>query len=107
ESFVAEAEQEALESVMRVDAHDVPDDRPAADLDHRLRTVLGLFPQTGAPPAAQDHDRDLRLWFQRRHGGGTDSSGRSTRAAYIWSAGVAWAAGCSISRYADFLMPQT
>ena len=36
--------------------HDVPEQRPAADLDHRLGTKLGLFAHTGALAPAQQDD---------------------------------------------------
>src|SRR5439155_26299402 len=39
----------------------------AADLDHRLRAVLGLLAQARAAPAAEDQDRYRRLG-QRTHG---------------------------------------
>ena len=57
-------EQEALEPLRRVDLDHVPEDRPAADLDQRLRHRLGPLPQPRPAPAAEDDDR--RLPFSSR-----------------------------------------
>ena len=53
-ALVAERQHELVEAVARVVLHDVPQDRPAADLDERLRTHLGLLGQARARAAAQD-----------------------------------------------------
>ena len=55
-ALVAEREHELVEAVARVVLHDVPQDRPAADLDERFRTHLGLLGQARAGAAAQDDD---------------------------------------------------
>ncbi len=55
-ALVAEAEDELVVAPHRVVAHDVPEDRLAADLDHRLRDALGLLAHAHAEPAAEDHD---------------------------------------------------
>ena len=55
-ALVAEREHELIEAVPRVVLHDVPQDRPSADLDERLRTDLGLFGESCARAAAQDDD---------------------------------------------------
>src|SRR5262249_47374963 len=54
---VAEAQDEVLVPVPGVKAHDVPEDRGAADLDHRLGLALGLLAEARALTAAQNHDR--------------------------------------------------
>ena len=56
-ALVAERQHELVEAVPRVVLHDVPEDRPAADLDERLRPHLGLLGQARARAAAQNHDR--------------------------------------------------
>ena len=40
----------------RVVAHDVPQDRPVADPDHRLRGALGLLAHPHAEASAEDDD---------------------------------------------------
>ena len=64
-ALVAEAEDEVVVTPARVVAHDVPEDRPAADLDHRLRDALRRLAHANAEAAAEDHDLhgrpDLRL----------------------------------------------
>src|SRR5262249_31719729 len=55
-ALVAEADDEVVEAVGGVDLHDVPQDRPAADLDHRLRTEMRLFADARAHAAGEDHD---------------------------------------------------
>src|SRR6185503_8795567 len=57
--LVAEAEHETVEPVVAVELHDVPKDRPWADLDHRLGAVLGLLAQARPLAAAEDDHRDL------------------------------------------------
>jgi hypothetical protein len=42
-ALVAEADHEVVEAVVAVDLHDVPQDRPLADLDHRLGLGGGLL----------------------------------------------------------------
>src|SRR6185295_2838404 len=54
-----EAEDEAVQAVSAVDLHDVPEDRLRADLDHRLRPVLGLLAQPRALAAAEDDHRHV------------------------------------------------
>ena len=53
---VAEAEDELRVPEVGVVAHDVPQNRPVADPDHRLRDALRLLPHAHAEPAAEDHD---------------------------------------------------
>jgi hypothetical protein len=54
-ALVPEANDEVVEAVLAVDFHDVPEDRSSADLDHRLRADAGLFGQTSAHSAGEDH----------------------------------------------------
>ena len=60
-ALVAEAEDELVVAPHRVVAHDVPEDRPAADLDHRLGDALGLLAHAHTVAAAEDHDLHLTL----------------------------------------------
>ena len=57
---VAQAADEVVQAGGGVDLHDVPQQRPAADLDHRLGPVLGLFTHSRALATAQDHDFGAR-----------------------------------------------
>src|SRR5438552_16701126 len=43
-------------TVVGVRLHDVPEDRPPADGDHRLGAELRLLPQSGAESAGEKHD---------------------------------------------------
>ena len=55
-ALVAERDHELVEPVLGVVLHDVPEDRPPADLDHRLRPELGLLGQPGALTPGEDHN---------------------------------------------------
>ena len=55
-ALVAEAEHELGVPPCREVAHDVPEDRPVADPDHRLRDPLGLLPHPHPEAAAEDDD---------------------------------------------------
>src|SRR3954468_2762643 len=55
-ALVAERQHELLEPVMRVVAHDVPQDRKAADLDHGLRDQRRFLGQS-RPAAAREYHR--------------------------------------------------
>src|SRR5690625_4534674 len=46
-ALMSAADNEVIDTVGAVYLHDVPQDRPAADLDHGLRNDGGLFAQTG------------------------------------------------------------
>src|SRR5439155_18961211 len=52
-SPVSKAQNEITKAVMRVQLHDVPQDRAAADLNQRLRTELSFFTQARPETAAQ------------------------------------------------------
>ena len=54
-ALVAQADDEFADPVGRVDLHDVPQDRLAADLDHRLGADRGFFTEACAEAAGQDH----------------------------------------------------
>ena len=47
-ALVATADHEIVDAVRRVELHDVPEDRLAADLDHGLRFQMGLLGDPGA-----------------------------------------------------------
>src|SRR5262249_10806669 len=53
-ALVAARDQEVGEAVARVQAHDVEEDRVAADLDHGLGTHDRLLRETRPQPAGQD-----------------------------------------------------
>ena len=53
-ALVAAADDEVVDAVRRVDLHDVPEDRLAADLDHRLRLQIALFGDPRAEPAGEN-----------------------------------------------------
>lgn len=54
--LVAEAEHEAIQAVVAEEPHDVPEERPAAYLHHRLGAILRLLAHPRALPATKDHD---------------------------------------------------
>src|SRR5207253_8090040 len=53
-ALVTQAEDEVGETVLGEALHDVPQDRPAADGDHRLGDVIRHVADAGALAAAQD-----------------------------------------------------
>ena len=55
-ALVAKADDEVVEAVTAVEHHDVPEDRLAADLDHRLGPDLGFLGKAGAEAAGQQDD---------------------------------------------------
>ena len=55
-ALVAEADDEILDAVMGVDLHHVPENRHAADLDHRLGPEVRFLRNAGAQ-AARQNDR--------------------------------------------------
>ena len=54
-ALVAEADDELVDPVGRAHLHDVPEDRLAADLDHRLRPHLRLLAEASALAAGENH----------------------------------------------------
>ena len=59
-AFVATADNEFIDAMGRIDLHQMPQDRHAADLDHGLRPVLGLLDQAGAHPTRENDCLDVR-----------------------------------------------
>ena len=59
-ALVAAGDDEVADAEGRVVAHDVPEDGPAADRDHRLRNGVRLLRQPGA--AASGENDDLHAW---------------------------------------------
>ncbi len=55
-ALVSEADDELLMPEVGEVTHDVPQDRPVADLDHRFGPDIGLLADTTAHTARQDHD---------------------------------------------------
>ena len=55
-AFVAEAEDELAKPVRRIALHDVPNDRPVADRQHRFRQELVRVANPGSLTAAEDDD---------------------------------------------------
>src|SRR5690242_10122916 len=47
-ALVAETDDEIVDAPVGIDFHDVPEDRAATDLDHRLGTKMGLLTNPGA-----------------------------------------------------------
>ena len=67
--LVAETQDEILVPVLAVIAHQVPDDRLAADRDHRLGNVFGIVADPGAETSAEQdcfHRRGLIRFSDRR-----------------------------------------
>src|SRR3954454_17066974 len=54
-TFVAEAEDELFETVMRIRFHDVPENRPVADRQHWFRAKLRFFTESRALTATEDN----------------------------------------------------
>src|SRR6266851_10250935 len=52
-AFIAETNDEIVDAVMRIDLHDVPENRTVADLDHRLGSDLRFFGQPCAKAAGE------------------------------------------------------
>ena len=53
-ALVATADDEVVDAVGRIELHDVPEDRFAADLDHGLGLEVGFFRDTGAETTRED-----------------------------------------------------
>ncbi len=58
-ALVAQGDDEFLVALSGIDAHDVPQDRLAADLDHRLGPDGRLFGEPCSQPAGKDGDLHL------------------------------------------------
>src|SRR5438477_4011929 len=71
-ALVAQCDHEVRVTVVGIVLHDVPEHRPAADLNHRLRLHHSLFRESAADAAGEDHDlhrhecRDERSLVARR-----------------------------------------
>lgn len=61
-ALIAAADHEVVHAMGGIELHDVPENRPAADLDHRLRLEVGLF-RDPSSQAASEND-----CFHRRRG---------------------------------------
>ena len=61
-AFVAEAQNEATETVLGVDVHDVAQDRPAANLGEWFRSVLAFFLKACPFATAEYHYRGVRIY---------------------------------------------
>jgi hypothetical protein len=53
---VTKAEHKIGETIVRVQLHDMPQDRTTADFHHGLGPILGFFAQASPEPSAQHHD---------------------------------------------------
>ena len=53
-ALVAAADHEVVDAVRGVELHDVPEDRPAADLHHRLGLEVGFLGESRAKSAGED-----------------------------------------------------
>src|SRR5690606_16172845 len=54
-ALVSQRNDELVHALGRIDVHDVPEDRLASDLHHRLGLEDRLFRESGPQPAGQDH----------------------------------------------------
>src|SRR5580704_14713961 len=54
-SLVAEAYDEIIDAPVTVNLHDVPQNRLAADLDHRLGNVCGFLADSSAVATCENH----------------------------------------------------
>src|SRR5579859_3027717 len=55
-ALIAQGNEKLFTAVVSIMLHDMPEDRPAPDLDHRFGLDLGFFGQAGAQPPGQDDD---------------------------------------------------
>src|SRR5438874_12215984 len=55
-AFVTQRNKELIKAIMAIVLHDVPEDWPAANLDHRLRLNFSFFSQARTNPASQNHN---------------------------------------------------
>jgi hypothetical protein len=62
-TLISQSDDEIFEIVGRVVAHDVPQDRDPADLDHRLWSRFGFLRQARTESAGED--RNLDIFFGR------------------------------------------
>ena len=70
-TLVAKANDEIVEAMGRIDLHDVPDDRLAADFYHRLGPHERLFADPGAEAASQDYYLQFLHILLRNRGAGS------------------------------------
>ena len=54
-TLIAAADHKLIDAVGTEDLEDVPEDRPAADLHHRLGLEVGFITDAGAEATRQDH----------------------------------------------------
>lgn len=66
-ALVPEADDEIVETEMGEDCHDVPQDRPPADFEHRFRFDFRFFAQPGTESAGEGDD--FHLFGHTWHGG--------------------------------------
>src|SRR5579885_1557819 len=64
-ALVAAADHEVVGAVRRIDLHDVPKDRLAADLDHGLGPQVAFFRNAGSQAARQNDDFHVALAMNR------------------------------------------
>jgi hypothetical protein len=50
---MAEAQNEFVMAMVGVILHEVPENRPMTNVDHRFRDLFGMFPKPGAETAAE------------------------------------------------------
>src|SRR5258708_26810758 len=60
-ALVAAANDEFVETVMRIESHDVPQDRPSAYFNQRLRDYRGVFAEPRSIASGKDHHFHLLL----------------------------------------------
>lgn len=83
--------------VMRVDFHDVPQNRFPADFHHGLRTVLGFLGYTGAVPTRKNNYFHL-LNLQGNTICAADSDQPTATNGSFMSPAITWQASASLKR---------
>src|SRR3989338_5701227 len=53
-TLIAQSQNKVIKAIMRIKLHNMPKNRPAPNLNQRLRNLLSKLPQTGAPAAAKN-----------------------------------------------------
>ncbi len=67
-SAIAKAQHEIAKPVVRVQLHDVPENRTPTHVHQRLWPELGLFAQAGAQSAAKNNYLHLRIMLRMQNG---------------------------------------
>src|SRR4051794_15611114 len=79
-ALVAAGQDDVAQAVARIQLHDVPDDRLAADLDQRLGDRLRVFLQPRPPAPAEDHHLHARKPSSCKPGAGLTNAATASTA---------------------------